>query len=133
MGVDDCVSERALREIYLRGFEIAIKSAEPYSIMTSYNLINGVHAVNNKDLCTTLAREECGFDGVIMTDWSTTTPDGGSISWKCAEAGNDIIMPGCPDDDKNIRMALKDGLLSEDNIRTSAERVIALVKKIENC
>lgn len=131
MGVDDCVSERALREIYLRGFEIAIKSAEPYCIMTSYNLINGVHSANSKDLCTTLAREEWGFDGVIMTDWTTTTPDGGSISWKCTEAGNDIIMPGCPADDKNIRQAFKEGLLSEEKIRSCAERVIALVRKIE--
>ena len=133
MGVNDCISERALREIYLRGFEIAVKNAAPYSIMTSYNLINGVHAANSKDLCTTLAREEWGFDGVIMSDWNTTTPDGGSISWKCAAAGNDIIMPGNPEDDKNIREALKDGLLSEKEIRDCAERVIALVKKIEAC
>ena len=133
MGVNDCISERTLREIYLRGFEIAVKSADPYSIMTSYNLINGVHAANSKDLCTTLAREEWGFDGVIMSDWNTTTPDGGSTSWKCAAAGNDIIMPGNPEDDKNIREALKDGLLSEKEIRDCAERVIALVKKIEAC
>lgn len=133
MGVNDCISERTLREIYLRGFEIAVKGAAPYSIMTSYNLINGVHAANSRDLCTILAREEWGFDGVIMSDWNTTTPDGGSISWKCAAAGNDIIMPGNPEDDKNIREALRDGLLSEKEIRDCAERVIALSKKIDSC
>ena len=66
MGVDSCVSERALREIYLRGFEIAVKEGNPVSIMTSYNLINGIHAANSKDLCMTVARKEWGFDGAIM-------------------------------------------------------------------
>ena len=60
MGVDSCVSERALREIYLRGFEIAVKEGNPVSIMTSYNLINGIHAANSKDLCMTVARKKNG-------------------------------------------------------------------------
>ena len=81
MGVDACVSERALREIYFRGFEIAIKESNPVAIMSSYNLINGVHAANSRDLCTVLAREEWGFDGVIMSDWNTTVPEDGSIPW----------------------------------------------------
>ena len=72
MGVDACVSERALREIYLRGFEIAVKESVPAAIMSSYNLINGVHAANSRDLCTVVAREEWGFQGVIMSDWNTT-------------------------------------------------------------
>ena len=61
--------------------------------MSSYNLINGVHAANSRDLCTVVAREEWGFQGVIMSDWNTTVPEDGSIPWKCAAAGNDIIMP----------------------------------------
>ena len=113
MGVDAHVSERTLREIYLRGFEIAVKEGAPTAIMSSYNLINGVHAANSKDLCTRIAREEWGFDGVIMSDWNTTVPEDGSIPWVCVAAGNDIIMPGNPDDDKNIRDAYKEGKLTE--------------------
>ena len=94
LGSNSVLSERTLREIYLRGFEIAVKTSQPMAIMTSYNLINGVHAANCKDICTVAAREEWDFQGIIMTDWTTTMPHGGSISWKCAQAGNDLIMPG---------------------------------------
>ena len=130
MGVDACVSERALREIYFRGFEIAIKESNPVAIMSSYNLINGVHAANSRDLCTVLAREEWGFDGVIMSDWNTTVPEDGSIPWKCAAAGNDIIMPGNADDDKNIREAYAKGLLSEQTIRECAGRILCMIKRL---
>ena len=130
MGVDACVSQRALREIYLRGFEIAVKESAPAAIMSSYNLINGVHAANSRDLCTVVAREEWGFQGVIMSDWNTTVPEDGSIPWKCAAAGNDIIMPGNSDDDENIRQAYAQGELTEKEIRECAGRIIALVKKL---
>lgn len=130
MGVDVRVSEKALREIYLRGFEIAVKRSAPMAIMSSYNLVNGIHAANNKDLCTVIARGEWGFDGVIMSDWNTTVPKDGSIPWKCAAAGNDIIMPGNAEDDKNIREAYEQGMLSESDIRSSAGRVIELVRKL---
>lgn len=131
MGVDARVSEKALREIYFRGFEIAVKESEPVAIMTSYNLINGVHAANCKELCTTLAREEWGFDGLIMSDWNTTVPEDGSIPWKCAEAGNDVIMPGNPNDDENIREALKNGILTEQQVRQCAGRIIAVTERIK--
>lgn len=130
MGVDSCVSERALREIYLRGFEIAVKESAPAAIMSSYNLINGVHAANSYDLCTVVARKEWGFEGVIMSDWNTTVPEDGSIPWKCADAGNDIIMPGNIDDDENIRQAYARGDLSEKKIRECAGRIISLIKKL---
>lgn len=130
MGVDARVSEKALREIYFRGFEIAVKESKPLAIMTSYNLINGVHAANCKELCTTLAREEWGFDGLIMSDWNTTVPEDGSVPWKCAEAGNDVIMPGNPNDAENIREAIKQGLLTEEQIRQCAGRVIDVVERI---
>lgn len=130
MGVDACISERALREIYLRGFEIAVKESAPAAVMSSYNLLNGVHAANSRDLCTVLAREEWGFQGVIMSDWNTTVPADGSIPWKCAAAGNDIIMPGNIRDDENIRQAYMRGELTEETIRECAGRIIALVDKI---
>ena len=130
MGVDACISEKALREIYLRGFEIAVKESAPAAIMSSYNLINGVHAANCRDLCTVLAREEWGFEGVIMSDWNTTVPTDGSVPWKCAAAGNDIIMPGNSRDDENIKQAYACGELTEETIRECAGRIIALVEKV---
>lgn len=129
MGTDACISVRALREIYLRGFEIAVKESKPAVIMTSYNLINGVHSAENKDLCTTVARNEWGFKGVFISDWNTTVPEDGSVPWKCIAAGNDIIMPGNTADSENIYRAYKDGKLAEEDIRNCAGRVTALIKK----
>lgn len=127
MGVDAQVSERALREIYLRGFEIAVKESRPVAIMSSYNLLNGVHAANSVDLCTAIARKEWGFDSVIMSDWNTTVPEDGSIPWKCVTAGNDIIMPGNAADAENIRKAFEDGKLSEEVVRMCAGRILNLI------
>lgn len=127
MGVDAQVSERALREIYLRGFEIAVKESRPVAIMSSYNLLNGVHAANSVDLCTAIVRKEWGFDGVIMSDWNTTVPEDGSIPWKCVTAGNDIIMPGNAADAENIRKAFEDGKLSEEVVRMCAGRILNLI------
>ena len=126
MGVDCRISQRALREIYLRNFEIAVKTSQPKAIMTSYNLINGIHSANSRELCTTVAREEWGFDGILMSDWNTTVPVDGSIPWQCAAVGNDIIMPGNPQDAANIRQAVAEGLLSEEALRACAGRIIDL-------
>lgn len=127
MGSDSILSERALREIYLRGFEIAVKTSQPMCIMTSYNMINGVHAANNADLCTQAARKEWGFMGVIMTDWTTTFPYGGSTPWVCVAAGNDLIMPGYPGDETSLREALAAGDLTEETLRESATRIIDVI------
>lgn len=114
MHVNAHIGERAIREIYLKCFEIAVKTAQPMSIMTSYNLINGTHTANSYDLLTAIAREEWGFGGIIMTDWGTT----GSIEMNpgqkfkygcsnaagCVRAGNDLTMPGSQADvDEIIR------------------------------
>ncbi len=131
MEVDACVSEKALREIYLRAFEIAVKESGPAAVMSSYNLINGVHAANSKALCTTVLREEWGFDGVVMSDWNTTCPADGSVSWMCAAAGNDIIMPGNHEDARNIREACREGKLTEADVRSCAGRVLALVRRLK--
>ena len=113
MGSDSVLSERTLREIYLKGFEIAVKDAQPMSIMTSYNLINGVHAANCYDTCTKAARDEWGFAGAIMTDWTTTNVQiqGECTAAGCMRAGNDMVMPGMEEDHENIRKELKEGTL----------------------
>lgn len=87
---NDTISERALREIYLKGFEIAVKSTMPMAIMSSYNKINGTYTAASHDLCTDIARGEWGFDGLIMTDWNNTVVD----PYKSMHAGNDLLMPG---------------------------------------
>lgn len=133
MGVDSVVSERALREIYLRGFEIAVKEAQPMAIMTSYNLINGVHAANNKDLCTQVARKEWGFQGIIMTDWTTTEENGGSTSWKCPWAGNDLIMPGGNHDVEGIRAALESGELTREELKSCVIRLLTVILQTQAC
>lgn len=96
--VDTIVSERTLREIYLKGFEIAVKASQPMSIMTSYNKINNIPTADDYDLCTDLVRGEWGFDGLIMTDWN----GGSSTPLKSMHAGNDLIMPGGTSRIKNI-------------------------------
>ena len=128
MGSDSVVSERALREIYLRGFEIAVKDAQPMAIMTSYNMINGIHAANSHDLCTKVARCEWGFEGVIMTDWTTTTDStAGEISAAgCIRAGNDLVMPGAPEDIANIREELAKGTLLEEDLKSCVSRIIKI-------
>ena len=92
--------------------------------MTSYNLVNGVHAANSEKLCTDIARKEWGFEGLIMTDWTTTFDFGGSISWKCIDAGNDLIMPGFEGDFESIEKALADGSLSPEKLKACAKRVV---------
>lgn len=113
------VSERALREIYLKGFEIAVRESRPLSIMTSYNLINGIHAANCYDLLQAAARDEWGFEGVVMTDWFTSQHSPGltgghqalypiSASTGCIFAGNDLQMPGCQKNVDDIVEAVKE-------------------------
>lgn len=130
MGVNVCISERALREIYFRGFEIAVKEGAPVAMMSSYNCVNGIHAANSRDLCQTVARDEWGFEGVIMSDWNTTVPEDGSVPWQCIAAGNDLIMPGNPNDGEDIRKAYAQGKLSETAIRNCAGRILAMVRRL---
>lgn len=119
------VSERALREIYLRGFEIAIKTAQPMAIMTSYNLVNGVHSANSSALCSHIARNEWGFDGLIMTDWDTTSSTRCTAEG-CILAGNDLLMPGSRHNCVSIFEALESGALSLERLRECAENVIRI-------
>ena len=128
--VSSIVSERAMREIYLKGFEIAVKESQPKAIMTSYNKVNGVHTANSYDLCTTVARKEWKFAGIIMTAWKTTNAGGGSSAAKCISAGNDLIMPGTETDRREILDALtseKDLYLAEEDLNICTQRVLEMI------
>ena len=132
-GVSSTVSERALREIYLKGFEIAVRQAHPWSIMTSYNKINGEHTANSFDLCTVAARKEWGFDGVIMTDWTTTNRLGGSSAAKCIAAGNDLVMPGLENDIREIMDAVNennDQSLAMEALDDCCTRILRMIRTL---
>lgn len=124
--VSSNVSERALREIYLRGFEKAVREANAKSVMTSYNKINGVYTANSYDLCTKLLRQEWGFNGVVMTDWFSTSK-GCANNAIAMSAGNDLIMPGGKADKKEILDGVKRGLITEADVRRSCERVVQAI------
>ena len=129
MGSDSVISERTLREIYLKGFEIAVRESQPLSIMTSYNLINGVHAANNYDLCTETARNEWGFKGMIMTDWTTTEVDEKCTASGCMRAGNDLVMPGCFGDHDNMHKELAEGTLKIEDLKACIARLVSVIWK----
>ncbi len=122
-GVSSNLSERALREIYLRGFEITVREGGAKGIMTSYNKINGVYAPNSYDICTKALRNEWGFDGVVMTDWFSTNK-GQASSAIAMKAGNDLIMPGTGFNKKEILQGVKSGLISEEDVRRCCANVV---------
>lgn len=135
------LGERALREIYLKGFEICVKKSQPHFLMTSYNLINGEHACSTRDIQTCTLRDEWGFEGVVMTDWLVTGGMGArGAKWPCAscagniKAGNDITMPGIPTDKEDIMKALTDPshpyALSRAQLQLSARRVLGMILKL---
>ncbi len=123
-GSDSRVSERALREIYLRAFELIVKREKPWSVMSSYNLLNGVHTSENRELLTGILRQDWGFDGVVTTDW-----------WTCGEhylelkAGNDIKMgAGHPE---RVKEAYEKGLITREEIAVNARRVLEFILRID--
>ena len=127
------VSERALREIYLRGFGICVREAQPKAIMTSYNLINGIHTSEHPGLLQDILRGEFGFDGIIMTDWviramknkDSIYPDADAAH--VAAVGGELFMPGCKDDAVSMRKAIRSGLLSRQQLE---KNVSGLIRKI---
>lgn len=130
------VSERAMREIYLRGYEICVRMSQPHALMTSYNLINGQHASERYDLIEDILRSEFGFKGIAMTDWTIEgTADKSAVypearADRIAGAGVDLVMPGSAGDYKNIQNALKDGTLSKVRLQKNATRVYAMIQKL---
>lgn len=128
------LSERSLHEIYLKGFEIAIKESCPNAVMSSYNLINGVHASENKNLLIKTLREEWGYKGLVMTDWITTGQINNKASVHPAARashnlanGVNICMPGSKKDIKDIKKALKAGTLTRENLETNASIVYSFI------
>ena len=121
-GTDARLTPRALREIYLRGFEMVVKEASPWTVMSSYNKINGEYASESRDLLTTILRDEWGFSGLVMTDWF-----GGKNAPAQIHAGNDLLMPGRTDQKEALLKALEDGSLSIDDVDTDVTRVLRLI------
>ena len=121
--INEVISQRALREIYLRGFEIAVKESQPWTVMTSYNRINGFYTSENRDLLTSILRDEWGFQGMVMTDWW-----GGSDAVAQMNAGNDMLMPG-NGQRQTLVDAVNNKLLNESVLNQNVFRTLAFIMK----
>ncbi|CAD0005102.1 beta-glucosidase [Flavobacterium chungangense] len=128
------VSERAIRELYLKGFEITVKESDPWTIMSSYNKLNGEYTSARKDLLTEVLRNEWGYKGIVMTDWFGGFPGFESIKdgsnsdvVKQMIAGNDLLMPGIPVQKKALLEALNSGKLSQEVANTNVKRVLEYI------
>ena len=137
-GNNSHVSERALREIYLKGFGICVRESQPKAIMTSYNLLNGQHTAESADLCDAILRREFGFEGIIMTDWVVGNGIMNSKQdihpavkpQKVAAAGGDLFMPGCKADYDNILKGLADGEVTRKQLQINATRLFRMDKRL---
>lgn len=121
--INAVISQRALREIYLRGFEIVVKESQPWTVMSSYNRLNGFYTSENYDLITTILRDEWKFEGMVMTDWG-----GGKDAVAQMNSGNDLIMPGSSQREELLR-ALKNKTLDEKVIDRNLARVLTFIMK----
>ena len=122
--VDEVISQRALREIYLKGFEIAVKESKPWTVMSSYNRLNGPFTQESRDLLTTILRDEWGYDGIVMTDWTGQRNTAAQI-----QAGNDLMEPGTPDQTQEIINKVKSGELKIEDVDICVKRVLEYLLK----
>lgn len=122
--VNEIVSQRALREIYLKGFEIAVREGKPWTIMSSYNRVNGPFTQENRELLTTILRDEWGFDGIVMTDWTGQRNTIAQI-----QAGNDLMEPGQPVQSKDVVDGVKSGKLKESDLDICVKRILQYLVK----
>ena len=124
MSVNTVVSQRALREIYLKGFEIAVKEAKPWTVMSSYNKLNGVYTSESHGLLTDVLRNDWGFEGYVMTDWG-----GGSDVVAQMKAGNDMIQPGQPKQVEELINAVNEGAIEESVLDENLSRIFGIMLK----
>ena len=125
--VDEQVSQRAAREIYLRGFEIAVRESDPWTIMASYNQINGQYSMGNRDLLTSILRDDWGFKGIVMTDWIGIRQGLETITE--VQAGNDLMEPGQPAQVKEIVEGVKSGKLDIADVDRNVRRMLEYIVK----
>ena len=121
---DARVDQQTARELYLKGFEIAVRESQPWAVMTSYNKINGTYAPENATLIDSILRHEWGFEGMVMTDWG-----GGRDAVATVKAGNDLLMPGSANQIKAIIEAVQNGTLDERIIDRNVENILAFVER----
>ena len=126
-GVDEQVSQRALRELYLRGFEIAVRESQPWTIMSSYNQVNGEYSMGNRDLLTSVLRDDWGFKGIVMTDWIGIRKGLETIAE--VQAGNDLMEPGQPAQVKEIVEGVKSGKLDIQDVDRNVRRMLEYIVK----
>ena len=124
MANDAQVDQQTAREIYLKGFEIAVRESQPWAVMTSYNKINGTYAPENEDLIEKILRQEWGFEGMVMTDWG-----GGRDAVATVYAGNDLLMPGSANQIKAIIEAVQNGTLDEKIVDRNVARILEFVAR----